>query len=115
LEGISTNERNAGLDDMPSKEWKEQGYRDNETTHLSPRAGAGRTRANQNHHPTVKPIKLMEYLCRLITPENGTVLDPFMGSGSTGIAAKKLGFQFVGIEKNFEYFEISKMRINNAG
>jgi len=65
----------------------------------------------KNHHPTVKPIKLMQYLCRLITPPNGTVLDPFMGSGSTGIAAKLEGFGFIGIEMEEEYVEIGKARI----
>ncbi len=110
----SKSERNAGLSDMPTKNWKEQGFRDNETTHLSPRAGAGRTSANQNHHPTVKPQKLMSYLIKLITPPGGVVLDPFMGSGSTGCAAKKYGFNFIGIEKEPEYFEIAQKRIENA-
>jgi DNA modification methylase len=65
----------------------------------------------QNHHPTVKPIKLMEYLCRLVTPPGGIVLDPFMGSGTTGCAAVKLGFQFIGIEREEEYLEIARRRI----
>lgn len=64
-----------------------------------------------NNHPTVKPIKLMEYLCRLITQPNGTILDPFMGSGSTGVAAKNLGFKFIGIEMNPEYVAIAEKRI----
>lgn len=62
-------------------------------------------------HPTVKPLKLMEYLIKLITPPNGTVLDPFMGSGSTGVAAFRLGFKFIGIEMNAEYVEIAEKRI----
>lgn len=107
----SKSERNRGLEGMPAKEWKEQGFRDNDTTHLSPRAGAGRTSANQNHHPTVKPIKLMEYLVKLVTPPNGIVLDPFMGSGTTGIACKNLNKKFIGIEKDENYFEIAKNRI----
>ena len=65
-----------------------------------------------NIHPTVKPIKLMEYLITLVTPKGGVVLEPFMGSGSTGIAAKNLGMSFIGIEKEEEYFEIAKQRIN---
>lgn len=65
-----------------------------------------------NTHPTVKPIKLMEYLVRLITPPNGMVLDPFMGSGSTGCACAKLGFNFTGIEMSEESFLISQKRIN---
>ena len=66
----------------------------------------------KNTHPTVKPIKLMEYLVRLITPPNGKVLDPFMGSGSTGCACVKLGFDFTGIELNEESFLISQKRID---
>ena len=66
-----------------------------------------------NHHPTVKPTALMQYLCRLITPAGGTVLDPYMGSGSTGKAAIKEGFSFVGCELDPDYYEIAKTRINN--
>lgn len=66
-----------------------------------------------NSHPTVKPTSLMEYLINLITPKNGTILDPFMGSGSTGKAAIKCEVkQFIGIEKEEEYMEIAKQRIN---
>ena len=68
----------------------------------------------KNNHPTVKPIELMKYLCRLVTPKGGTVLDPFMGSGSTGMAAKDEGFEFIGIEKEKEYFEIAEQRINTT-
>ena len=64
-----------------------------------------------NTHPTVKPQELMKYLCRLVTPKGGVVLDPFMGSGSTGMAAKDEGFDFIGIEKEKEYFEIAEARI----
>ena len=71
-------------------------------------------KGNDNTHPTVKPLKLMKYLCRLVTPKGGTVLDPFMGSGSTGIAAKDEGFEFIGIEKEKEYFEIAERRISVA-
>lgn len=66
-----------------------------------------------NIHPTVKPIALMEYLIKLITPENGTVLDPFLGSGSTGIAAVRLNRSFIGFELEKEYFEIAQSRINH--
>ena len=68
-----------------------------------------------NNHPTIKPIKLMSYLCRLVTPPKGTVLDPFMGSGSTGVAAKQEGFSFIGIELSEEYLEIAKRRIEHVG
>lgn len=64
-----------------------------------------------NHHPTVKPIKLMQYLITLITPPGGVVLDPFAGSGSTLVAAKLLGFEFIGIELDPEYVEIGRKRL----
>ena len=70
-----------------------------------------RHNGDANTHPTVKPVDLMRYLCRLVTPKGGTVLDPFMGSGSTGMAAKDEGFDFIGIEKEKEYFDISESRI----
>lgn len=68
-------------------------------------------RGLDNKHPTVKPTELMRYLCRLVTPPGGTVLDPFMGSGSTGKAAILEGFDFIGIEREAEYFEIAKQRV----
>ena len=79
----------------------------------------GRTEAKgkasaRNHHPTVKPTALMRYLCRLVTPPGGTVLDPFMGSGSTGKAAVLEGFKFIGIEREAEYVAIAEARIAEA-
>lgn len=68
---------------------------------------------SKNHHPTVKPVALMEYLIKLVTRDGQTVLDPFMGSGSTGIASKKLNRNFIGCEKEKEYYEIAKARIEN--
>jgi site-specific DNA-methyltransferase (adenine-specific) len=68
-------------------------------------------RPRGNHHPTVKPTDLMRYLCRLVTPPGGVVLDPFTGSGSTGKAATLEGFRFIGIEREAEYVEIAKARI----
>jgi DNA modification methylase len=70
------------------------------------------TNPRSNPHPTVKPTDLMRYLCRLITPPNGIVLDPFMGSGSTGKAAMAEGFRFIGIEREAEYIEIARARIS---
>jgi DNA modification methylase len=67
-----------------------------------------------NTHPTVKPTALMAYLCRLITPTGGVVLDPYMGSGSTGKAAVQEGFSFVGCELDKDYFQIAKSRVENA-
>jgi site-specific DNA-methyltransferase (adenine-specific) len=69
--------------------------------------------SNKNNHPTVKPTDLMAYLIRLVTPKGGIVLDPFMGSGSTGKAAVIEGMEFIGIEREEEYYEIAKQRIEN--
>jgi DNA modification methylase len=71
-------------------------------------------RSDGNNHPTVKPTDLMRYLCRLVTPPSGTVLDPFMGSGSTGKAAMLEGFEFIGIEREPQYFAIAEQRITRA-
>ncbi len=68
-------------------------------------------RGKDNKHPTVKPQKLMSYLIKLVTPPGGVVLDAFMGSGSTGVAAKREGFRFIGIEQDPVYFAIAKERI----
>jgi len=65
----------------------------------------------RNNHPTVKPTDLMAWLCRLVTPPGGIVLDPFAGSGSTLVAAKREGFQYIGIEREAEYVEIAKARV----
>lgn len=70
-------------------------------------------RETDNNHPTVKPTTLMAYLCRLVTPPGGTVLDPFMGSGSTGKAATVNGFRFIGIERDPAYHKIAMARISN--
>jgi hypothetical protein len=71
-----------------------------------------REKTRGNIHSTVKPTDLMRYLCRLITPPNGIVLDPFTGSGSTGKAAMAEGFRFIGIEREAEYIEIARARIS---
>ncbi len=108
----SKRERNAGLEGMPLRATDDShimtGLPDLRMKQEQSRIG------NQNHHPTVKPVKLMEYLCKLITPLGGVVLDPFMGSGTTGIAAKNLEFSFIGIEMDADYMEIAKRRIENA-
>lgn len=102
----SKSERNKGLGGMLTRSTHRNG------------AGIGEGKdpaapsKDQNFHPTIKPVKLMEYLIKLITPKDGTVLDPFMGSGSTGVACKKLGFNFIGVELNKEYVEIAEKRIN---
>lgn len=78
------------------------------------RDGGRKSEPRRNHHPTVKPTALMRYLCRLVTPPGGVVLDPFTGSGSTGKAAILEGFQFIGIERETEYCEIARARIAAA-
>jgi len=71
-------------------------------------------REDGNTHPTVKPTDLMRYLCRLVTPPCGIVLDPFMGSGSTGKAAMLEGFEFIGIERDADSYATAERRINRA-
>lgn len=68
----------------------------------------------KNVHPTVKPTDLMRYLCRLVTPKGGTVLDPYLGSGSTGKAAVLEGLKIIGCEREVEYFNIAVARIRHA-
>jgi site-specific DNA-methyltransferase (adenine-specific) len=98
----SRKEREMGMDghpDGPPMRWNKAGKWTDDTTPA------------KNHHPTVKPLALMRYLCRLVTPPGGLILDPFMGSGSTLIAAGQEGFRAVGIEVNEEYCEIARKRI----
>jgi len=101
----SKKDRNEGLDGFAEKRPDER-----TTTGMGTFDEKGVAK-QANHHPTVKPTELMRYLCRLITPPNGTVLDPFTGSGSTGKAAALEGFNFVGIEQSAEYLEIALARI----
>jgi site-specific DNA-methyltransferase (adenine-specific) len=75
------------------------------------RYAENRTTSARNTHPTVKPTDLMAWLVRLVTPPDGIVLDPFAGSGSTLVAAKREGFQYIGIEREAEYVEIAKARV----
>jgi DNA modification methylase len=77
-------------------------------------AKANKADRGENHHPTVKPTDLMRYLCRLVTPPGGVVLDPFTGSGSTGKASILEHFNFIGIEREAEYCEIARARISKA-
>ena len=115
----SKAEREAGLEDMPEKTFGMSGgaqsaiSRGEEYTN-SQDIGLNRTKKRRNIHNTVKPIKLMRWLVRMVTPKDGVILDPFMGSGTTGIAAFLEDVQFIGIEKEKEYFEIAKHRIAHA-
>ena len=114
---VSQAERNAGLEPLEDKEkYADFGLRNriqdgvitNDRTNNA-------AYTSKNNHPTVKPISLMRYLAKLVTKEGGIVLDPFMGSGSTGIAACLEGFNFVGIEMDKEYLNIARHRIAHWG
>lgn len=107
---VSKKERNLGLDGFEDKIMKQH------IVQSEGRTDAGKNESSiptKNYHPTLKPINLMTYLCRMITPPGGIVLDPFMGSGSTGIAALLEGFRFVGMELDEEYFKIAEARVNS--
>ncbi len=104
----SKKERNMGLEDVEPTTVDDGRNKPIDNPFLR-----GKT-PRQNTHPTVKPVKLMEYLITLITPPNGIVLDPFFGSGTTGVAAVNLGFNYIGIELDERYVEIAKRRINAA-
>ena len=102
----SRKEREAGVDtDERPLLWS------NGTANAGSFQGDGTKRSARNHHPTVKPIALMRWLCRLVTPPGGAILDPFTGSGSTGCAAVLEGFDFTGIEREAEYVAIAESRI----
>jgi site-specific DNA-methyltransferase (adenine-specific) len=109
----SKRDRNDGLD----------GFEEKEKRYMATANGTGKTSKGMeaftslpsaNHHPTVKPTALMQYLVRLVTPPNGIVLDPFMGSGSTGKACAYEGFDFIGIDQSAEYVAIAQARIDFA-
>jgi DNA modification methylase len=105
----SRREREAGLDGMPRKD--KPGAFDDDAYEWKQGGGHVKASPAANHHPTVKPIALMRWLCRLVTPPNGLVLDPFNGSGSTGCAAVLEGFRYLGAELDAEYVEIARKRI----
>jgi site-specific DNA-methyltransferase (adenine-specific) len=110
----SKTDRNEGLEDFEIKQTVGGGggigdYQD-DVNSASGKFGSEKA-PSKNNHPTVKPTDLMLYLIRLVTPKGGTTLDPFMGSGSTGKAATRGGFDFIGIEREKDYMEIAKTRI----
>ena len=110
---VSKKERNMGLDGFEEVESKTQFVQDSDKgKNMAAKYQALRP-ARANTHPTVKPVQLMAYLCRLITPPGGIVLDPFMGSGSTGIAALLEGFNFIGFDLDPDYVKIAEARIAN--
>lgn len=109
----SRKEREAGCDHLEGKSGAEATERQEGTAGLnSPRAGAGRTATHvKNHHPTVKPLLLMERLMADIPKGKGAILDPFLGSGSTAVAALRTGHSAIGIEREKEYLEIADARV----
>ncbi len=107
---VSKKERNMGLDEFEDKTTKIFGEGVNK---ISGKISGNQEEPKKNFHPTVKPINLMTYLIRLVTPENGIILEPFMGSGSTGVAAMLEGRRFVGMEMDEDYFKIAEKRIES--
>ena len=112
----SKKDRNEGLDPdlFPLQNYTDANKMGGAGDTMLTGSGNPRDGRKHNHHPTVKPTELMRYLCRLITPPNGTVLDPFTGSGSTGKAAVIEGFSFIGVEQSEEYIAIAEARIQSA-
>jgi site-specific DNA-methyltransferase (adenine-specific) len=114
----SKSERNKGCEELEEKLFSMSGGGMNaikngkEEYGVKGQVGLDKVSKRTNHHPTVKPISLMRYLCKLVTPKGGIVLDPFMGSGTTEIGAKLEGFDFIGIEREAEYIRIAEARIN---
>jgi len=109
----SKKDRNEGLDHLEKKQNIFNGKSNNPSKDMKGVEKKFTTQPKSNSHPTVKPTTLMAYLVRLVTPKGGTVLDPFMGSGSTGKAAVREGMDFIGIEREDEYMEIAKTRIEH--
>ncbi len=107
----SKAERNMGLDDYEEKQVTDGTMRSNQET---ARTFGANSAKRKNYHPTVKPIKLMEYLVRLVTPKEGIVLEPFAGSGTTLIACKQQGFNYIGIEREQEYCDIAEARLKGV-
>jgi len=105
----SKKERNLGCEDMEEQQTTDGCIRSNPE---SARKYQANSALRKNHHPTVKPIKLMEYLIKLVSKEGATILDPFMGSGTTGCACANLNRKFIGIEKEPEYIKIAEARIS---
>lgn len=116
----NVKDRDEGLGSLAATTVEQRtGRKEGSAGALNPRAGAESLPApgsepRKNLHPTVKPTDLMRYLCRLVTPPGGTVLDPFMGSGSTGKGAVLEGFDFIGCELSQEYLDIARARIQFA-
>ena len=108
----SKRDKDEGLDDLPERSPGEKTDREDGSAGIT--AYSGSRGISRNSHPTVKSTALMAWLVRLVTPPGGIVLDPFMGSGSTGKAALLEGFRFIGIERESEYFAIAERRLLHA-
>ena len=106
----SKADRDAGCEGLEAVKYSMSGHDSEKDGEM----GLNRSIERRNHHPTVKPTDLMRYLCRLVTPPGGVVLDPFMGSGSTGRGAILEGFRFIGIEREADYLTIARARIDDA-
>jgi len=119
----SSSERNEGCDELPTKTASELTGRKENSKGLSgseeyqnstnPYSNGGSVLPRANNHPTVKPLKLMQYLVRLVTRKGGVVLDPFMGSGTTAVACKFEDMNFLGFEMEKDYCDIAKERVEN--
>lgn len=101
----SRSEREAGVDVEPTRRTDGR-----ESEHHTPNL---RTNERRNDHPTVKPLDVMQWLCRLVTPPGGVILDPFLGSGTTALAALDEGFSCIGIEREARYMEIAHHRLTH--
>jgi len=110
----SKADRDEGCEGMVERAAPKGNYEGRDMSNPANHLGGLQGASSRNHHPTVKPTALMRYLCKLVTPPNGTVLDPFMGSGSTGKAARMEGFGFIGIEQDADYIDIARARIAHA-
>lgn len=109
----SKSERNKGCEGLEEKPKVFNGQSDKPSTDMKDVEKRFTTLPKANNHPTVKPIALMEYLIKMVTPKGGIVLDPFAGSGSTLVSAKENGYQYIGIERESEYINIINARLNN--
>lgn len=110
---VSRAEREFGCEHLPARTAGDMtgGRKEGSAGLDNPRAGAGRTSGSRNAHPTVKPIALMRWLVRLVTPPGGLVIDPFVGSGGTGIAAQAEGCEFIGIDQEVEWLVVAAARM----
>ena len=101
-------ERNVGCEGLTGETVRINAPRDCEADNLSASQSRG------NNHPTLKPVSVLSWLAKLLTPPGGTILDPFMGSGSCGMAAVNNGFSYIGIEREQDYFDISCARLKHS-